>query len=324
MATRAKSNRRPEIESILDEHGVKYTYVPAVSIEDIERHPDSQSRLRDADEKLVGEYAEKMKRGAIFPPLILWKDGYDGYGLVDGNSRAEAKKKRGLTETDAYLVEIEDSNEAVYVSAIFNATHGQRLTKEEVKHAVIAAGLMTNKRTNDRLAQDYGITPGTVTKIQKVHTTTNELVKLGVNPSQLTESAIYTLSKLGDTAVKRDLATLVIDTDLAQGEVGALVKDIQTKTSEADRLKVISDARTARQAHIEAKRTGRVVDRQPLHQASMVFGQLAKLIESFPDPEQWVPVDATRRQETLPRIKQIHDFLGQVCERYEVEVEATL
>lgn len=307
-------NRRADIEQILTAHGVKFDYKGIVPISEIERHIESQSRLRDADRSLVKEYEEKMKRGAIFPPVILWEDGYQGYGIVDGNTRIEAKKKRGETQVDAYIIDVVDANEAVYVSAIFNASHGQRLSKEEIRHAVVAAGLMDNPPTNEQLAQDYGVKPSTVTKIQNVHRITGELVDLGISDApEMTEAARYSISSLSDTAVKRDLAQLILDSDIPQADIGALTKEIKSKGSEAERLKVISDARTDLAAKIEAKQTGRQSKGQPVAQVSMVFGRILSIIEDYPDVEQWVPVDPDRRADFEAKAEKIRDFLHEVA-----------
>lgn len=316
-------NRRADIEQILDQHGIPFKYVGLVEITEVERYKEGQSRIRDINKDLVTEYAEKMKQGAIFPPIILWSNGYEKYGIVEGNTRIAAKKKRGETSTDAYIIECEDANEAVYISAIFNATHGQKLSKEEVERAIILAGKMKTPPSRDQLAKDYGITPQKVTTIQNCEKVGNELRAIGIDTGEIPDSMLSRLASLSDIAVKRDLAQLVIDSGMKATDLLALTKEINAQGSEADRLKIVSDARTVRAAQIKAKESGRVVKHQPIAQSAMVYGRIIGLIKEFPDPKQWVPVDATRRDEYLPRVEQSARFLNQIFAAYQESIAAT-
>jgi hypothetical protein len=318
VRTAKTDNRRADIEQILTAHGVTFTYKGVVLITEIERHKESQSRLRDTDKALVKEYVEKMKQGAIFPPVILWEDGYEGYGIVDGNTRVEAKKARKETTVDAYIVNVSDSNEAIYVSAIFNATHGQRLSKEEIHHAVIAAGLMDNPPTNEQLAKDYGLTVQMVSSVQNIHRVTGELTALGIDPVAIADSAKVSLAKLADTAVKRDLANLIIDSDMKQTEIRHLCNEISKQGSEADRLRVVAEARSDRAAQITAKKTGRVVKNQPIGRISMAMGLILSVKDANPAPEQWIPVDDARRADLLEKYTSVRDWLNSVIETAEV------
>ena len=136
------SNRRPDSEALLDQNGIKWTYAEVVPIDQIERHADAQSRTGDVDKARVKRFAEQMKQGAVFPPEIIWSNGYENYGLIDGNTRIAGKRALNWPSTSAYIVECADAAEAVFVSALFNATNGQELTKDELTRAVLQAATM--------------------------------------------------------------------------------------------------------------------------------------------------------------------------------------
>jgi ParB-like nuclease domain len=307
-------NRRADIEQVLKSHGVKFEYKAMVPLAEIERHRESQSRNRAADPKLVNEYKEKMARGAVFPPIVVWMDGYQGYGTVDGNTRVEARRKRGESHIDAYIIEVADNNEAIYISAIFNATHGQKLTKDEIRKAVIAARLTTNPPTAERLAQDYGLPVGTVSRIQNVHRIDEELAAINLDPSLITESARYALSRFGDTAVKESLFGLVAESQMPQNEIRALCKDVQGKGSEMERLQVIADARAERQPQIAAVSAGRAVRKIP--SLAMPLGQLIALANSNPDPTMLVPADPAKRAEQALKVFVVADYMKRLAEAF--------
>jgi ParB-like chromosome segregation protein Spo0J len=108
MATARRStkldHKDSKIEKILDEHGITFEYRDAVPIAEIERHPDSQSRLRQVDTSRVLSYATAMKEGAVFPPIVVSQDGFDGFRIVDGDGRVSANKRRKITTIPAYVV----------------------------------------------------------------------------------------------------------------------------------------------------------------------------------------------------------------------------
>lgn len=316
-------NRRQDIEAILDSHGIKWEYAALIALEDIVRHDESQSRLRTESKDLVGEYAEKMKRGAIFPPIIVVRNADGTFSVVDGNTRCEARRKRTEASTDAYIIEVADANEAVYVSAIFNASHGAKLNKQEVVRAVLAASGMAARPTDERLAQDYGVGVTTIRRIINGHRVTVELEAAGIDTSFLRDAAKQQIAKVRDVAVKRDLAKLVIDADLSQADLSTLVKEVNLKDSEVDRLAVVSQARADREAEITARRAGRIIKKRPIAQQATVFGRLSQLIGEFPDPTTWVPQDEDRRKEMEKRVNEVTLFLDDVRTAYGVASAAS-
>jgi len=86
------------------------------------------------DQGVVEEYAEAMKAGAVFPPVVVFYDG-TSYWLVDGFHRVEAAKRIGATKIAADL-HPRTLREAILHSVGVNATHGLRRTNADKRRAV--------------------------------------------------------------------------------------------------------------------------------------------------------------------------------------------
>lgn len=88
----------------------------------------------ELNQDLIVEYAEAMKAGAIFPPVIVFYDGAH-YWLADGFHRLAAAKQAGLDHISVGLQQ-GTRREAVLHSVGVNATHGLRRTNADKRRAV--------------------------------------------------------------------------------------------------------------------------------------------------------------------------------------------
>lgn len=84
--------------------------------------------------ELVGTYAEEMKKGMIFPPVILFSSD-EKYFIGDGFHRLAAAAKIGLSEIEA---EIHPGGypAALLYSAGANDKHGLRRSRKDMKNAI--------------------------------------------------------------------------------------------------------------------------------------------------------------------------------------------
>ncbi|MCT6721642.1 MAG: hypothetical protein RJB68_2484 [Pseudomonadota bacterium] len=94
---------------------------------------DTQSREK-IDEAVVAEYAEAMKAGVQFPPVIVFFDGVDRW-LADGFHRYHGARLAGLSKI---YEEISPGTrrDAVLYSLKANATHGLKRTHADKRKAV--------------------------------------------------------------------------------------------------------------------------------------------------------------------------------------------
>lgn len=309
-----ESNRNPSYEEEFAFLGIQYRYVATVELEDIERHPDSQARIRESGLPVVQQYARKMKEGQIYPPVTLWQDGSDGYFLVDGNTRVAAKRRNGTGTTDAYILDLADKDQAVTISATLNTLNGAQLNRDELQRAMMA---MTRLGlTNKTIARKLGIPSAQVTralaaeefdKRAAVQWPVAEEVK-----AQLPRTMKARINTVADDAVFADLASLVVDADLTSKDLTPLLSGISTAGSEADRLQVIADERQNRAADIARVATGRTVKGSPILESTRAFGTLRKLMEDYAEPQQWVPANDDKRLEWLTVLDTIVPFLERV------------
>lgn len=84
----------PKIEAYLDKKGVSWQFHPGVDPDqfDSNKSLNNQARFQAIDEKRVDQYAEAMKRGDEFPPVIA--HGHMGKLVIaDGNHRMQSAIK---------------------------------------------------------------------------------------------------------------------------------------------------------------------------------------------------------------------------------------
>ena len=86
------------------------------------------------NQEVVAEYAEAMKQGATFPPVVVFFDG-SKYWLADGFHRIAAKQANGVLEV---LTERKfgSRREAILFAAGANATHGLRRSNADKRQVV--------------------------------------------------------------------------------------------------------------------------------------------------------------------------------------------
>lgn len=96
--------------------------------------PEIQPR-QQLNQELIDEYAEAMRQGATFPPVIVFYDGTK-YWLADGFHRVQAKGTNGDHEILA-KVELGSQREAkLFAVGANNTDHGLRRTNADKRRAV--------------------------------------------------------------------------------------------------------------------------------------------------------------------------------------------
>jgi hypothetical protein len=105
-----------------------------VAIAKLRRDGGTQPRAT-LDAKVIEEYAEDMKSGAKFPPVVAFFDGAD-YWLADGFHRVGGANVAGLEEIEAEIKQ-GSQRDAVLYSVGVNAAHGCRRTNEDKRRSVL-------------------------------------------------------------------------------------------------------------------------------------------------------------------------------------------
>lgn len=105
-----------------------------INIASIRVNGGTQSRAGISRET-VAEYAEAMRGGAAFPPLVVFYDG-DDYWLADGFHRYHAYAEAGAHDVPADVRQ-GSQRDAVLFSVGANAAHGLRRTNDDKRRAVM-------------------------------------------------------------------------------------------------------------------------------------------------------------------------------------------
>lgn len=93
----------------------------------------TQSRVKIIQEA-VDEYAEALKNGSRFPPVLVYYDGIKYY-LTDGYHRFFAHQKAGMRDIDVTIVN-GTLRDAILRSKSVNAENGRHRTNEDKRNAV--------------------------------------------------------------------------------------------------------------------------------------------------------------------------------------------
>ena len=159
---------------------------------------DDDCQLRAAGSgATVAEYAEALRAGATFPPIIVFRDDAGRHWLADGFHRLAAHKAAGITDI---LVEVRDGGrrEALLFAAGANASHGLRRTQDDKRRAILR--LLSDadwKEWSDReIAKRTATSDKTVARLRR------ELSGDGLNAEIRVEERKFT-TKHGTEATRR-------------------------------------------------------------------------------------------------------------------------
>ncbi|NJM67356.1 MAG: ParB N-terminal domain-containing protein [Acaryochloris sp. RU_4_1] len=128
----------------------------------------TQPRFQLYDE-VVAEYAEDLRQGATFPPVIVfWDEKEKVYWLADGFHRVRAHEAIGTKEVRAEI-HLGTRREAVLYSVGANATHGLRRTNADKYRAVerLLRDDEWSKWSNREISRRCGVSHDLVNRLRK-------------------------------------------------------------------------------------------------------------------------------------------------------------
>lgn len=106
-------------------------------VEQVIATPKTQVRVHML-KVIVAEYAEAMRGGARFPPVVIFNDGSREYILADGHYRLAAYKSLDRKTIPAHIYE-GGKSDALRYALTANKTHGLRLNPTDKRRAVVLA-----------------------------------------------------------------------------------------------------------------------------------------------------------------------------------------
>lgn len=148
-----------------------------VRLDKIRLDGDTQSRV-ELDQDVIYEYAQLMKGGHEFPPILVVFDGAS-YWLVDGFHRRWAAVEAKVTRLKFRVVE-GTREHARWLSYAANIEHGLRRSTEDKRKAVISALRHPKgaKMSDNKIAEHVGVSQPMVSKYREQLQSANKIYKV--------------------------------------------------------------------------------------------------------------------------------------------------
>lgn len=129
-----------EVERWIESFGVSWEYVRALPVEDVDQKASlsNQARRDPLDKETRRVYAEAIKAGAVFPPLVGYRKPNGLVVILDGNHRFFAGVTIGVSFVACYIVQTSDQLLLTDMLASANATlNGKEAANDDrLRHAM--------------------------------------------------------------------------------------------------------------------------------------------------------------------------------------------
>lgn len=313
IKTVPKDYADPRVERILRQNGLTFT-LAELPLDEVNRYEDSQARIGDLDSYFVNRYTRSLQNKAVFPPIVVYRNGHHGYITLDGSHRSAASRKAGRGSIYAYIInEDVTQDEAVYISGVINATtNGKPVTsRDEVNRLVLAASRNRHGWSDERIGQELGLSRTKVRNIRITDQARTRLAEVGIDleAASLSDKVIRELhSKIADDIVLKEAAALVDGAGLGGQELTDFVRSVEKAGSEDARLAVVRQERINRQPEIDGRGEIYVIPADIPRAVNVMKGLTVK----HGEPSRWVPLTPVKRQELLGGVRDIVAFLTKV------------
>lgn len=196
----------------------------------------------------VSKYAQDMKRGDQFPPVVVTADGY----LVDGATRTEATRKLGWKTIATFVLDISfgdatpaQQKQLIYMGAGANLIHGRGMSTANV--ADIIEIITDDNDTPSDVARKLHISNSTATTLLNASNARKRAVRLGVEVTGvLTNSALKLFggkSQRFTDPVFAGFFQLAQDARLSHSALNNLSKRLEAAGTEHERMTILEEER---------------------------------------------------------------------------------
>lgn len=239
-------DRDPVCEQLLGDVGIKSEYKTGIPIAKLRVKESKRLNVRPnetLDESMCNRYSYDMKRGIRFPAICIREDNI----IIAGIHRIEAAQRAGFTSVDAYILKgLTQQQEDEFIRRD-NARHGKTLT-EEVKISTCVElhrkyGTKLTKLCNDFFGGEVAAYNKMIS-LNWAYEVREQLETQGVAARNIPQSALATLYKLREnTNVLREAGIIAAQHALTQTQCDELVKKVNAKGTEAEKLVVVTEMR---------------------------------------------------------------------------------
>lgn len=142
-----------------------------MKLSELKAHINDAIALRNPDRAKIAEYAERMKVGVKFPPIVIgyWPktEKYGDSGIVDGLHRLAAAEAANLTEIEVESQKFPTLKDALSFMYTANMTHGLPVDEKQRNKRIVLLKQIDAKLTLEQLAKEFGLSTASVDRILK-------------------------------------------------------------------------------------------------------------------------------------------------------------
>lgn len=248
-------HREPAVEQLLNSLGIKWDYVTGILVSKIKLKESLRNnpRIGDVlDEDLVDQHAYKMSHGVKFPAPVLYEN---GTMVAGGNHRCAAAVKIGLKAIDSYVVKDATEQQVYEFIRMDNIRHGKNLSDDQKlkvcleEHRKYGTSL---RELNDKFFGGNDKWYTTLCNANRAEDVRQKLLELKL-PASYATSILSALSPISnDRNVLREIGLLMSETNMTVNQVNEIVRQVQEKPTESERVQLLKEAR----ATVKAKESG--------------------------------------------------------------------
>lgn len=192
-----------------------------------------------APEQRVAEYAQQMRNGALFPPILLRTPNL----LIDGNTRIAAAKRVGRKTLPAIIVDTKTPEMAKILAGAINQMGGERLTPNEAHE--VAEMMMRQSYPDAAIARELGRDVSQVRRWRNQRNVEERAQRLGLKEKAelISPSTLPTLAGIAHDEPFAELTKLFADVRPKQADAKELAQQVVQATSDQAALQKIAELR---------------------------------------------------------------------------------
>jgi len=301
----------PQVEDRLASRHIRFSFEANLRVDAVRDVEGNQVRLSEhrAPKERVDRYAEQMKRGAVFPAIVV----NERYELIDGNTRWAATRRNGRETIPAYVCQDVSALQARSLSVELNQTHGLSMAECELRAFVTSAVQDGQVLDATAYARMTGVRASRLARWVAATHFQMRATREGIAADRLARLSDSVQAALQVIKLRRVFVAateLTIDARVPAGQLKAIVTEANAASSEEAALQVVADARAARADEIRAMAAGfkgpsRRSAGSALHIGGLLRFEVADLLDVAPE----------KQDETFERLSVLRGRLDGVLSR---------
>ncbi len=239
------------VENWLQRHGVAYapaTPIPMVLIDE-KRSRVNQARRDSIVADSVDRFANSLRNGAVFPPIVCFPLG-GKLVIVDGNNRQAAARKVGREYVSGIIISEDTPSELIQLLTVeANVSHG--VTPDTQWRVAQAFQLINLGYTDQQAADACAVNVTSIRVARAIQDAENRARRLKISQfAEMPQVAKQALGTLKDDPVFYQACKVAFSTGMSTEQIREMARMVKGIPSEGQRIDAI--AAIARERGIEA------------------------------------------------------------------------